>query len=80
MSDEMSRAEIREIAREVAKEVIEEMGKSGVHLTPEEKMYVRRAAEGANQVATWTRRAAVMTAVTGLIWLVVEGVKKALGG
>lgn len=80
MSDEhASRAEIREIAREVAREVLHEIREDGIYLTNDEKMYVRRAARGAEQVSIWTRRALVMAAVSGVLWMLWEGFQKAVG-
>lgn len=77
MSDEhANKAEVREIAREVARQTVREMREHEVELSAQEKLYVRRAAHGAEQVAIWTRRAIVTAVVSGILWMLWEGFKR----
>lgn len=79
--------EIRTIARAAAKEAVAEHYQLlGYDIAdPEERRalqadfaHMRRAREGAEEVARIVRRSALMVAIGGLLWVIWEGLRLAL--
>lgn len=82
-----SEAEIRRIAQEAAHQAVREtLVALGINIADEDAVisaqvdfaFLRRQRRGAEEIARWTRRGVVGAGVSGLLWLLWEGLQVAL--
>jgi len=75
-----SEAYLKRIVRESVQETLDSLGftTDQPYQIQADMMYLRKARIGSDEVAKWVRRTAVTTAVSGVLYALLEGIKLGL--
>lgn len=79
----MTEADVRRVAREAVREMLLALGADAydaesIKDLQADFLYVRKARLGNEEVGKWIRRGIVITGVSGVLWLLWEGLKVGL--
>lgn len=76
----MDRTEVKAVVHEAVRETLLPFGidihdAESLRSFQSDLEYMRRSRRGAEQVAAWTKRSAIVLCVSGIAWAVVEGLR-----